>query len=403
MFDHVLLIDDDELTRSALVTQLGKLGVGRILQAEDGIAALHLIKTTTRLELIICDLQLPGHDAVELLSAISTHQARAELVLISALDESILRSVAVLSRERGVRLRGALRKPVRAEVLGALLSRPLTAPGAATVPSGALDVRGALERRELKARVQPVVRVADDSLQSVETLARWDDRLLGTIPSSQLSRAADDKGLAASLGLRMIEHALQICADCMTEGYSVPVSVNLGHRSLHDRSLPHAIDRLLVSANLSPELLIVEVSEGTSLDHPDVLDVLSRLRIHGIQVALDNFGHGQAWALRLQRLPLTEIKIDRTIVRGLPNGGMSRAVVDFAVNLAKDLNIRTTAVGVETEVQAQLLRELGCDALQGHWISPPIEPAGLLPWIRNRSPAASQAVSTPPPSAENHA
>ena len=398
MFHHALLIDDDELARSALAEQLRRAGVTQMVEAVDGISALHLIKSSPRLDLIVCDLQLPGHDAVELLTAIAASQPKAELILVSALDERILRSVAVLSRERGVRLRGALRKPIRAEVLQAVLSRPLAiADAPETLPSAALDVRRALERRELKARVQPVLRLSDDRVQSVEALARWDDRVLGAVPSAQLSRAADDKGLSAILGLRMIEHALQICADCLIEGVTVPVSVNLGVRSLHDRSLPHAIDRLLVSANLPPELLIVEVAEGASLDHADVLDVLTRLRIRGIGVALDNFGHGQASALRLQRLPLTEIKIDRSIVRCLPAGGVARAVVDFAVRLGRDLNVRTTAVGVENPEQLATLRDLGCDACQGHHLCRPLEPEALLPWIRDHAPPP------PPPAAETAA
>jgi EAL domain-containing protein (putative c-di-GMP-specific phosphodiesterase class I) len=180
----------------------------------------------------------------------------------------------------------------------------------------------------------------------------------------------------------------------MTEGVTVPVSVNVGSRSLHDRSLPHAIDRLLVSANLSPELLIVEVAEGTSLDHADVLDVLTRLRIRGIGVALDNFGHGQASTLRLQRLPLTEIKIDRNIVRALPNGGVARAVVDFAVRLGRDLKIRTTAVGVENPEQLETLKDLGCDACQGHHLCRPLEPAALMPWIRDHAPTAPPPAGT---------
>src|SRR5689334_13235890 len=115
VFQHALLIDDDELARSALSEQLRRAGVKQAGEAPDGITALPLIKTSQRLELIVCDLQLPGHDAVELLTAIAASQPKAELILISALDERILRSVAVLSRERGVRLRGALRKPIRAE------------------------------------------------------------------------------------------------------------------------------------------------------------------------------------------------------------------------------------------------------------------------------------------------
>lgn len=396
---RLLIIEDDDLVRQTLVQQLRTLGHEAVDEATDGAAARRALDSAVAYDWIIADLMLPGSDTVELLRAARARQSKARLILISSLGESVLRSVAVLCRERGLQVMGAVRKPVRPESLRALLAREgsVTAPSPARLPV-ASDLQRALETRGIAALVQPKVSAADGSVQGVEVLGRWTDSRLGEIPSVRLAALAESSGLGGALMQYMVGLALRNCADWRNEGLLTPVSINLGGRTLRDLELPDYVDRTLKFFQLQPELLCFEVSEHALLDHADALDVLSRLRMRGVRVALDNFGTGQASALRMQRLPLTELKIDQSFVRCLPGGAVASAVVDFAVRLSRSLGIQTTAVGVENAEQAEALTRIGCDHLQGYWVSRPMPTPDFPAWVRARGDRPNPA--TPPPIAE---
>ena len=395
--NRVLVIEDDELARLALVQQLRQLGKTRIDEAADGDAARRAIEGSAQYELIIADLMLPGHDAVELLRATAGRQARAGLILVSALGDSLLRSVAVLCRERGLRVLGALRKPLRHEALAQLVGNPsLGESNPALRPSRAPDFRDlqrVLEMGALGALVQPVVSALDDSLVAVEVLAHWDDPSLGQVPAARLARLADDNGLGSKLIQYMIGLALRTCADWRSGGLHVPVSVNVGNGVLQELQFPEYLERMLKTLQLQPEMLTLEIGESVLLDRSETLDVLSRMRMRGVRTALDNFGRGQISASRVQRLPVSELKIDRSYVRGLPDGVIAGAVVEYAVRLARGLDIETTAVGVETPEQARAATAMGCTRLQGYWVGKPMRPDELPDWARTRPAGSASAAA----------
>lgn len=403
--NRVLVIEDDELARQALVQQLRLLGMTFIDEAVDGDSARRALEGVSQYELIIADLMLPGHDAVELLRATAGRQVRAGLILISALGDSLLRSVAVLCRERGLRVLGALRKPIRPEALAQLACKPTRGDSnPALQPSRApnlRDLQRVLEVRALQAMVQPVVSAVDGSLVAVEVLAHWDDPSLGQVPAARLARLADDNGLGSKLMQYMIGLALRTCAEWRSYGLLVPVSVNVGNGVLQDLQFPEYLDRMLKTLQLQPELLTLEVGESALLDRSETLDVLSRMRMRGVRTALDNFGRGQTSASRVQRLPVSELKIDRSYIRGLPDGVIAGAVVEYAVRLARCLGIETTAVGIETPEQAQAATAMGCSRLQGYWVGRPMRPDELPEWARTRpsgsvTAATSESESAPP-------
>lgn len=384
----VLVIEDDEFVRQTLAQHLRHLGASVIDEASDAGSARRALEGTKRYELIVADLMLPGGDAVELLRSATGRQKGAGIILISALGDGLLRSVAVLCRCRGLRVLGALRKPVRMESLHELLDRPLQTgdvrPAQNPAPK-ADDLQAAMERRGIGALVQPKVRALDGGLQGVEVLAHWDDPRLGAVPALRLARLADESGLSGALVQYMMGLALRLCADWRSSGIDVPVAVNLGIRDLRDLQMPELVERMLKSLNIEPDFLTLEVAEHLLLDNTDALDILSRMRMRGIRIALDNFGKGHASAVRLQRLPVCELKIDPSFVRRLPDGQVAGAVVEYAVRLAHGLGIQTTAVGVESAEQATALKSLNCDHLQGYWVSRPMHPEALPDWARSQS------------------
>lgn len=381
-----LVIDDDEVVCTAIARQLGKLGIPRVDTASSGVTARRALAGEQRYALFVIDLLLPGTDAVELLRDTASLHPGSALILISSLDERILRTVAVLSSERGLRVLGALRKPLRLDALEALLQKlePSPSPAALLPLPTSADLATALQRGEVSALVQPKLRSADGSLHSVELLARWSLPGLGAVEPRVLARLAETSGQAEAFTAYMLGIALRNCADWWETDLQVPVSVNLGSGALRCLTLPDTAHRLLRSAGLQPSMLIVEIAEGGLLDDPLTLDVLARLRMQGIRISLDNFGAGHGSLVRLQRLPVTEVKIARSFVRCLPESGTAAAVVEHSIRLARALELETVAVGVETAAQSQLLLQCGCEVMQGSYYAAPMPAAALAEWLQAR-------------------
>lgn len=392
--DRVLVIEDDDIARRALVHHLRQLGIVDIDEVADGASARAALEGAVEYQLILCDLMLPGLDAVELLRSVASRRASAYLVLMSSHGEEVLRSVAVLCRERGQRVLGAMSKPIRAETLAKLVAELGKCADGPLAPAKRAMTRDDLERalalRMIDARFQPIIDAADGRLVGTEVLAYWEDPALGVSAPARLARLADEQGLGGQLMQHMVGLAVRSCAEWRSAGIHVGVSINVGDRVLHDLGLPESINRMLRSLQLQPGLLTVEVGEAVPLDAPETRDVLSRLRLHGVNVALDNFGRGSVSASRLMRLPVSELKVDRSFVRGLPNNEVSRAVVDFAASLARGLGIDVTAVGVENAEQAHAATQRGCQRLQGYWVGRPMRAEELVDWMRARSGATTE-------------
>lgn len=399
---RVLVIEDDDIARAALVRQLQRLGPARIEESADGRHARQCLeRSAAPYDLVCCDLMLPGTDGVELLRELSGRQAPGGVLLISSMEESVLRSVAVSCRERGVPVLGAVRKPVRVEALTRLLGERLAvraAPDTTRRPSRETlvgEILRAFEQRAIRALVQPVVDARDGSLHSVEVLAQWSRQGDAPMSGGRLWRLLETARLGDRMARYMVGVALRMSAGWRAQGLNVPVSVNIDDAALRDLAFPEFVGQLLRALDVPGDQLIVEVGERVELDHADALDVLSRLRMRGVRVTLDNFGKGPVSASRALRLPLTEIKIDRGFVRGLPDGVVARAVVEFAGRLAAGLGVGVTAVGVETEAQRLAATELGCTALQGFAVAVPMTPDALSDWLRERDTASAAGNTSP--------
>lgn len=391
--DRVLVVEDDDIARRALVQQLRQLGRTKIDEISDGESARQALEGRVEYQLILCDLMLPGLDAVELLRSVSRRRASSGLVLMSSHGEEVLRSIAVLCRERGLRVLGVMRKPIRAETLAKLLAElgPQDK-GTARPPSRMLkveDLQHAMALRMIDARFQPIVNALDGALVGTEVLAHWDDPALGEIAPARLARLADENGLGAQLMQYMVGLALRSCAEWRLAGLHTGVSINAGNGVLQDLGFPGSVDRMLKGLQLQPESLTIEVGENVPLDSPQTRDVLSRLRLHGVNVALDNFGRGPVSAARVMRLPISELKVDRSFVRNLPDSEVSGSMVSLAASLARGLGIRATAVGVENAEQARAVTERGCDRVQGYWIGRPMLAEEMIDWSRTRPSTSS--------------
>ncbi len=235
------------------------------------------------------------------------------------------------------------------------------------------SLRAALERDEFHLVYQPQVDPSTGRAEWVEALIRWTHPTRGLVSPLDFIPLAEQNGLIESIGLWVLRTA---CADAVrwqAAGLRAGVAVNLSPVQFRNPNLLSTLVDALAQSGLPPSLLEVELTESALMDRADgTIAALHGLRAKGVRIALDDFGTGYSSLSYLTRLPISNIKIDRSFVAGLPAAGENAAIVRAVVAMADSLGLRVTAEGVETLEQAQLLMALGCDSLQGYYFSRPV-------------------------------
>ncbi len=246
------------------------------------------------------------------------------------------------------------------------------------------NLRLALERGEFFLAYQPQLDLASGRIHSLEALIRWRHPEQGLISPADFISAAEVNGLIVPIGNWVLRTACADIARWQAAGHSLRVAVNLSAVQFRNPDLVSRIQAILAETDVAPEWLELEVTEGALMeDSATTLATLNALRTVGMQLSLDDFGTGYSSLSYLQRLPLNNLKVDQSFVRGLPADKDSLAIVRAIVSLAKNLGFTITAEGIETLEQARILHTLACDTLQGYYISKPV-PAADIPDLLTR-------------------
>jgi len=235
------------------------------------------------------------------------------------------------------------------------------------------ELREALEvDDQLVLALQPAVDLTTGAPTGVEALIRWRHPRRGILKPGDFVRAAEDSDLLGAFTLYVIERALRVAADVAAHGMDVPIAVNLSAHNLLDQHLPNAVAELLRQHDVGPERLVLEITETVVMSDQEVIDdVLAALRAMGIRIALDDFGTGYSSLAFLARVPVDEVKVDRSFVMRMADSPQAAAIVRFTINLGQELGLRVVAEGVETAAQRAALENLGCAAAQGyHFFKP---------------------------------
>ena len=232
------------------------------------------------------------------------------------------------------------------------------------------NLRLALERDEFFLVYQPQFSIANNQIESVEALIRWKHPDKGFISPLEFIPTAEENGLIVPIGDWVLRTACENAAKWIAQGKPLKVAINLSALQFREPGLIKRIQHILEEYKLPPKWLELEVTEGALMEDSEVtLNSLHALRRLDIQIALDDFGTGYSSLSYLKKLPLNTLKIDQSFVRGLPADRESLAIVKTILSLAQNLGYETTAEGIETMEQAYLLKNMGCDVLQGHYFS----------------------------------
>jgi diguanylate cyclase (GGDEF)-like protein len=244
------------------------------------------------------------------------------------------------------------------------------------------DLTRAVARREFTIAFQPVVDLETGMIRSAEALARWPHPKLGQLSPHQFLDGIERSGLLAGFTDHILDQALAGARTWTDAGFEVPVAVNVSPRSLLDAGFPALISTALDRYHLPPSALIIELTETLTLSTLGVVDeVLHTLRELGVMLALDDFGTGYSSFATVARVPVDELKIDRSFVAGLA-GARESAIVRSTIELGRNLGILVVAEGIESDEQRERLWTLGCAAGQGHLFSRPVPAERLILRLR---------------------
>jgi diguanylate cyclase (GGDEF)-like protein len=251
-----------------------------------------------------------------------------------------------------------------------------------------LELRQAISDGGLEAYYQPVVNIGDGKISSCEALLRWRHPERGMISPAEFIPIAEDSGLINELGQWVLNAA---CAEAVHWPDHVRVAVNVSPVQFRSRTLALNVAAALAASGLPPSRLELEITEAVLIRDDAALDALHQLRSLGIRIALDDFGTGYSSLSYLQRFPFDKIKIDRSFIRDIAGPGASSSIVQAVVNIAAASDMTTTAEGVETEQQRNLLYILGCTEMQGYLFSPAVPAAEVRRLLLTHSGRAMSA------------
>ncbi len=399
---RVLVIDDDPMQREILTQLLARAGQLNVLTACNGKEALECMAAYgAKIGLIICDLQMPGMDGMELLRHIGESVHKPNVIISSATESRIMASVEVMVKAVGLNVLGSLPKPVSQAGMNKLLDRYIhataIAPLANSVALTGSDVTRAFELDEFEPYFQPKVNLVSGQLIGVEALSRWIHPEHGILRPADFLSLVESQHKLVKLTQIIVASTIRHAAEWKKNGLALTMNVNLSLSAIDNVSLCEETLSLLSANGMRPRDLTFEIVETAAMtDMARTLETMNRLRLNGFGLSIDDFGTGYSSFEQLSRIPFTELKIDRSFVAGAAQAPRLAAVVRSCIDLAARLNLNVVAEGVESLDDWEFLAIAGANEAQGYFIAPPMPGSRLLAWADHWAALKAHSQHTPP-------
>lgn len=254
------------------------------------------------------------------------------------------------------------------------------------------ELRQAVEQNEFRLFLQPKVCLRSGSVVGAEALIRWAHPARGMVPPGLFIPFAEQSGFIRQITSWLLIESMRTWRSCADKGLRLQMSINLSARDLIDPELPARVSALLQEHQVPASAMCLEITESAIMDDPNrAQQTLEQFHDMGLQMSIDDFGTGYSSLAYLKRLPVHELKIDRSFVMNMHHDAQDAKIVRSVVDLAHNLGLKVTAEGLEEGAAWGLLGKLGCDIAQGYWIAKPM-PADQLPqWVSSWVPPVQQA------------
>jgi EAL domain-containing protein (putative c-di-GMP-specific phosphodiesterase class I)/AmiR/NasT family two-component response regulator len=334
-------------------------------------------------DVIVLDLQMPTKDGIEVLRQLADRKVMSGIVLLSGVDERTLASSEQFATAAGLTVLWTMQKPFAPEELLERLLHARAAAGPLTVE----NLQHAIDSDQLLLYYQPTAkRFADGSwdIAAVEALLRWNHPERGILTPDHFLDMGERFGLMQSMTDYVIQKGVEQLRGWHAARLDLHLRINVAANLFTDLDFPDRFENLLLEQSIDPASITLEVTETSMLEqHKETFDILSRLRIKDVNLAIDDFGIGYSSLTQLFRMPFNEMKIDKSLVLQAAESKEARVMVDALVGLAHKLRMTVCAEGVETEDVLAFLDSVNCDSAQGYYIGHPV-PADELPGVIER-------------------
>jgi len=388
-FSSALVIDDSRSILDYFNIILEGMGVLNVFNAASGKNALEILDRESDIELILCDINMPEMDGIEVLRHLSGRNYQGKIILISGEHKRVIDSTARLAEAYALNIVGALEKPVTMKQLRELLAKTeyqtFGGTSAALHEFSIKDLQGALDRDEFIIYIQPKIDLHTQEVIGGEALARWQHPELGLIGADAFIPFLETHQLIYRLTDTLLDQAMSITGEICSSEPGFRLSFNVSVNCLNHLDFPDILLSRCLELGISPANLVFELTESRLVrDFRKVLDIMTRMRLKGFGLSIDDFGTGYSSMEHLQNFPFDELKIDKTFVTGASASEASRAIIESSVTLANKLDMRVVAEGVETCEDWQFVSEMGCDIIQGYMLARPMPTRDFVEYIKNK-------------------
>lgn len=386
--NNILVLDDDPFVLKLVSHMLKDQGCVSVTTCDNGFAALKKLDSQSEYpDLILLDLKMPDMDGVKFVRHLAESHYTGSIILMSGEDDTLLEAVDKLVRAHKVRVLGRFRKPASPEVLAALLEKfshfDQYSHGEKEAHS-ASDLLAAITNGDLINYYQPKVSVSSGKVVGVEALVRWRNSQNGMVHPYKFLGVAESSGLIHDLTRTILTNALDQYNIWLAKGLSFQIAVNVSVYNLKSLEFADSVSELTAAAGVAPENIELEVAESWLPMHDlrATLETLTRLHMKHFRLTIDEFGTGYSSITQLRGLPFDELKIDSGFVHHISTNAKTRARYDANLAIARQLNMKVGAVGVENIGEWEVLRMTGCDYAQGGFIANPMPAEELAGWMQ---------------------
>ncbi len=374
-----------------LVGILKRLGADEVHEAANGTDALDIIERLDQaVDIIVSDLDMPEMDGMELMRHLGDSNTPSSLIIASSMDQPLVRAVVKMATAYRINLLGSVDKPPSPDILLQLIESHDARKNQHRSSRGPSlqfrleEIEAGLDNGQFEPFFQPKVSLDSGRVLGLEALARWRHPEHGVLPPFVFIEEIEDGGLIDKLTRAMIERATAWCKTWRDQDLDVAVAINISIHTLTQVGLAERLTRYVIEQGLEPRHVTLEVTETVAMtDLGRVLENLSRLRMKGFMIAIDDYGTGYSSMQQLDRTAATELKIDRSFVTGAGKQKSSRVILQSSLEMADRLGLTSVAEGVETLADWNLLSEFGCDQAQGYFIARPMAAEEVAEWIKN--------------------
>ncbi|MBY0240783.1 MAG: EAL domain-containing response regulator [Burkholderiaceae bacterium] len=387
---NFLVAEGDAAQREALVAMLQRLGAAHVADAPDGHAVLRHLSSgmAPPTDIALLDLALPGVDALELIRRLAEMGSTVGVIVAGAQKADVLFSIETMAQAYGVNLLGAIAKPAGEQRIKALIDHyaPLEqrARNQAAPTFGFTEVGRGLQSREFDPFFQPKIELETGQVKGLEMFARWRHPQHGILGPASFMPALEQHHRIDFLDWSMIEKTVVACRTLHDQGIPISFSVNVDQATLAHPQFIAQITACLQRHRILADYITFEMTESSVLSaEPHFLERLLRLRMQGFGLAIDDYGTGRSNLQLLAAVPFTELKIDRSFVDGASKKRAISTVLKSCLLLARSLERKSVAVGVETKQDWDFLQGLGCTYAQGYYIAKPMPVEEFPDWLND--------------------